>query len=347
MRRRPAGSEGVVAGGGTFRPGAALLPAALLLLAAPGALRALPPERVETYERDGVELVVRATPGGVALDRELHLTLRLRHPDGLEVTLPADFRDRLEGFALLGQYEDEPLTAGTQRLRTVHLRARPLPAADRYRLAPFAVRWTDPGEASAQRWFPTRPMLFEKAPLLGPAEPAPGDVEEAATPRWVRPSSRALARTAALAAAVLALLALCAWAGRWMLRRVRLARMTPRERALRELDELLRRDLHGRGRVKRFYIELTHVVRRYVERRYAIRAPELTTGEFLREAGRSEGFPRATLTRLREFLDAADRIKFAGAQATPAQTEASIRTAREYLLNEPPTVNPGEVRHDA
>ncbi len=318
---------------GTRRRAAAWL--AAVLAAAALQPRARSAERVETFGRDEVELTVRASPGTIALDRELHLTLHLRHPDGLEVRLPTSFHDRLEGFSLIGQYEDEPVVAGAQRLRVLHLRARPLPGAGRYRLAPLAVRWTDPQDSTRERWFPTRALHFATTPLIGPEEDSPSDIEVDVDARWVRPSVREFGLVAALLTAVALVLALVGWGILRLVRRIRLARLAPRERALRELDELLRRNLHGRGRYKRFYIELTHVVRRYIERCHAIRAPELTTGEFLLEAGRHPSFPPATLERLHEFLEAADRIKFAGVEATPEQADVSIRTAREYLESEP------------
>ena len=68
---------------------------------------------------------------------------------------------------------------------------------------------------------------------------------------------------------------------------VKIHRMSPIERALYELDVLLKKGLPGRGLYKDFYVELTMVVRRYIERRHDVRAPNLTTEEFLRAAQRN------------------------------------------------------------
>ena len=102
--------------------------------------------------------------------------------------------------------------------------------------------------------------------------------------------------------------------------------MSPIERAWVELDRLLKKGLPGRGRYKDFYVELTMVVRRYIQRRYGIRAPHLTTEEFLRAAKPSD--------ELRRFLESADMVKFAGVEATPEMADAATDSARDYLKSD-------------
>ena len=107
--------------------------------------------------------------------------------------------------------------------------------------------------------------------------------------------------------------------------------MSPRERALRELNELLARDLIGHGRVKDFYIELTMVVRRYIERRHAIRAPEQTTEEFLIAVRDDPRFRDDAGRKLGEFLKAADLVKFAAHRPSGEDVNAATSTARRYI----------------
>ena len=104
--------------------------------------------------------------------------------------------------------------------------------------------------------------------------------------------------------------------------------MSPIERAWVELDRLLKKGLPGRGRYKDFYVELTMVVRRYVQRKYGIKAPHLTTEEFLREF-RDEG--RGMRDELRKFLESADMVKFAGVEATPEMADEATDSAKSYL----------------
>ena len=103
--------------------------------------------------------------------------------------------------------------------------------------------------------------------------------------------------------------------------------MSPIERAWVELDRLLKKGLPGRGRYKDFYVELTMVVRRYVQRKYGIKAPHLTTEEFFEEIG-ARGMKSEDLRR---FLESADLVKFAGVGSSSSVAEEAVRTARAYI----------------
>ena len=112
---------------------------------------------------------------------------------------------------------------------------------------------------------------------------------------------------------------------------VRIHRMSPIERAMYELEQLLKKGLPGRGFYKDFYVELTMVVRRYIERRHDVRAPNLTTDEFLRAARENPAFTREAIAELTNFLESADMVKFAGVEATPEMADAATGKARNYL----------------
>ena len=110
--------------------------------------------------------------------------------------------------------------------------------------------------------------------------------------------------------------------------------MSPIERAWVELDRLLKKGLPGRGRYKDFYVELTMVVRRYVQRKYGIKAPHLTTEEFFAELSKSNNQSIEQSNSLRQFLESADLVKFAGVEATPDMADAATDSARGYLKSD-------------
>ena len=110
--------------------------------------------------------------------------------------------------------------------------------------------------------------------------------------------------------------------------------MSPIERAWVELDRLLKKGLPGRGRYKDFYVELTMVVRRYVQRKYGIKAPHLTTEEFFAELAKSNNQTIKQSNNLRRFLESADMVKFAGVEATPEMADEATDSARGYLSSD-------------
>ena len=73
------------------------------------------------------------------------------------------------------------------------------------------------------------------------------------------------------------------------------------------------------------------VVRRYIERRHAVRAPNLTTEEFLEAAKGNPAFSPEAVAELKRFLESADMVKFAGVDATPEMADSATGRAKDYL----------------
>jgi hypothetical protein len=266
------------------------------------------------------------------LDRDLLLTLRFSGPSSLRMVLPeiGTFDDRLEGFAVEGRFDREPQTRDGQTILERCLRLRPLPGVE-HRLAPFAVGLIR-GARGATRpsdWVTTRPVMYDTAPLTD--HPSDARVGTLRGPIWIRPSLQ----TIAFSLLLLALLGVAAFALWKLFRRVRreiaLRKLSPRDRALFELNDLLQRGWIEGNRIKDFYFELTMIVRSYIERAHAIRAPEQTTEEFLEAVSRDPRFNRETVRRLRAFLQAADLVKYAAQHPDAQGIAESTQTARDYI----------------
>jgi hypothetical protein len=282
---------------------------------------------VEDMSWGPVKLTLTVSPSKVRLDRDLLLTVTVSAPSEMEVALP-DLRDRLKGFILGGAFDKEPVRKEGQITQEHCYRLTPVISPE-YRLAPIPLVYTDKSRnPSETRWFATRPLVFESLPV---SENVDDNIKTTPKPRWIRPSFAALAGYAGILLLVLGLIALALYLMRRVHQQIRDARLSPRERALNELARLLARHLIEKDRVKDFYVELTMIVRRYIERAHSIHAPEQTTEEFLAAASHDPRFQAATLLRLRSFLQAADLVKFAAHHPDPASTENSVATARDYI----------------
>ncbi len=259
--------------------------------------------------------------------RDFFLTLTVDVPERLKVEIP-DLRTRLEGFSSAESFFLEPVAAGGRRTASQRWRLIPQPGAE-YRLAPFAVEVRDnSSHPPAVSWFATRPIVFAAADLGVSAD---GDPEVSPKAIWIPPTVRSVITWIAFALLCAIAVAALVWLATHIRRKVVEMRMSPRERALAELDRLLGRDLVHKGLYKDFYVELTHVVRRYIERAHGIRAAEQTTQEFLAAAAGRPEFAGEVLARLREFLQSADLVKFAGVDATPHMADDAVTTARGYV----------------
>ena len=139
-------------------------------------------------------------------------------------------------------------------------------------------------------------------------------------------------RTGVIAAIAVVLVAAIVIAWRLLRRSARSVRMLPaHERALKELGELDARGLPASGQVHEYFVVLTDVVRSYIERRYGIRAPDLTTPEFLREARRASAIADVHQSLLAGFLRGADVVKFGGARPSAAHCADSMAQARGFV----------------
>jgi len=122
-------------------------------------------------------------------------------------------------------------------------------------------------------------------------------------------------------AIVLALLALVLLGGVfWFWQRQRFAREKtpppvilppPWETARRKLKELFAENLPGKGQIKEYYSRLSDIVRQYMEDRFDLRAPEMTTEEFLFSLRTSSQLNPAQKEALKDFLTCCDMVKFA------------------------------------
>jgi len=65
-----------------------------------------------------------------------------------------------------------------------------------------------------------------------------------------------------------------------------------------------------------------------------VRAPNLTTDEFLRAAAENPAFTREAIADLKQFLESADMVKFAGVEATPEMADSATGKARDYLTTD-------------
>ena len=285
----------------------------------------------------GIGLKVESETKVVDPARSVFLTMELKVLHDCTATMP-DLRDRVVGFSLVEDFAEEPRKEKDgSTVQVTNWRLVPEPCADVYKIKPFVVKgspkiWkaqSDEGKFS----FIGGPIYFEnpaaREPVTGGMETDPKKDLPPLSWRIVL-SALCLVLSAAVVVGLI-------WLGvRYVARRVKEHRMSPIERAWVELDRLLKKGLPGRGRYKDFYVELTMVVRRYVQRKYGIKAPHLTTEEFLREFKDER---RETGDELRKFLESADMVKFAGVEATPEMADEATDSAKGYLKSDSTAVD--------
>ncbi len=103
------------------------------------------------------------------------------------------------------------------------------------------------------------------------------------------------------------------------------------EWARREIAWLIAEDLVARGRIQEFYYRVSAIVRGYIERRFGLAAPEMTTEEFLEAAAGDSRLGYIGTEPLGEFLTSCDLVKFARHEPGSRECDQVLRTASEFV----------------
>ncbi len=100
--------------------------------------------------------------------------------------------------------------------------------------------------------------------------------------------------------------------------------------ALQQLRALEEKKLWQNAKVKQYYIELTEIIRSYIERRFNIFAMEMTSGE-IKSALNSIDVDSALKNKFFTMLDNADLAKFAKYEPLPDENFASMKICEEFI----------------
>jgi hypothetical protein len=107
----------------------------------------------------------------------------------------------------------------------------------------------------------------------------------------------------------------------------------PHVAAFRRMQELIDAKLIEKGLVKEFYVGLSDAVRRYIEDRFGLRAPERTTEEFLYEVSSGNSLQSRETEMLKRFLTHCDLVKFAKHEPSREEIQKSFDLAKEFVNN--------------
>lgn len=127
-----------------------------------------------------------------------------------------------------------------------------------------------------------------------------------------------------------------------------MSRIPPFDAAKQRLLELDKKELITQNKIKTYYVELTDIVRTFIEREMNIPALESTTDELLEtiadfNSSSKLNIPSETMLKLKELLKEADLVKFA--KSKPLQNEIALhRVDAEGIID---TLHPKKVEPKA
>ncbi len=276
-----------------------------------------------SVEKDGVRLTMQLDRDKSNVADPIGLELRIEAPEGIKITapnLPAEIgnlhvrQTSNQADVPAGKlrvwtqkYEMESFVAGTAELPVIKM----------------AYQSSSGNPQDQQLELPAVPLSINSL-IATDADPAQfrdikGTVELPAPysfPAW-----------GYVAASIVALIATAAFLRLWWHRKP----LTTDQWAIAELNRINVPLMVEQDRVQELYFLVTGIVRTYIERRFGVHAPKKTTTEFLSEAQHHPFLAGKHQESLGEFLEAADRVKFARWSPDSAQIEATVAGARWFV----------------
>ncbi len=299
-----------------------------------------------TAVRGPVSVSVHSNRSRATIAERFTLTITAVAEDGVDVVLPK-FGESLGEFAVRDFQETtaRPLEAGKRQWQQVY--QIDAEASGKYKVEPFTVQFTDQRKNAALRAgtqpttssqpgvsseLVTEGFELEVTSLLE-GEFDPGKFRDVKGPAVLPREPVKWARWAIGAAVALAVLV----TGILLLIRRRRGKgpltvtIPPHEWAMDELRRLVEEDLIGKQQVQLFYYRLNGIVRQYIELRFNLMAPEMTTEEFLEALRHSNALIAAHKGLIEGFCAACDMVKYARYAPGKEEIEQVFRAARDLI----------------
>ncbi len=102
------------------------------------------------------------------------------------------------------------------------------------------------------------------------------------------------------------------------------------EIALEALENLRESSLIQEGKIKEFFVQISEIIRNYIEGRYFVPALEMTTFELL-ENLRQNQIEDGIIQTIAEFLEICDLVKFAKYQPSSEEIDSTLNKAFEIV----------------
>ena len=293
-----------------------------------------------TATRGPVVATLEVSPAAAEIGDEVTLTLEVRAEKDVELLLP-EFGEFLGQYSIVDFVPKTEIDANGALTATQSYTLQVLRSGEQ-QIAPILIEFVDRRVAAngASQAHKTASIQYDTVELL--TEPVRFKVSAVSPDKLQAPLAPPLGQLAELnliqrepvASASIALLFLAlALAGAWWwLRR----KQTPsvesaHARALERLARLRQYPRENEADIDAFFVELSGLVRTYVEDRFGLHAPELTTEEFLISARDTDQLAPADREFLGDLLIEADQVKFAHRLPVAGTMDATLSAVAAFL----------------
>jgi hypothetical protein len=279
-----------------------------------------------TFKSGPVSFRVALSDSAVTIAERVNMLLETRAEKGWRAELPK-FGERLSQFGIVDYRNPQPELGANGVVTTKRVYVlEPFLSGD-YKIPPMEVSFWQEGD-STRHTLESDTIVVNVKSLL-PNDKRTLDINDVAAPVSFPFGWKRVGIIGACIAAAAALVIFL-----WRHRRIREKLIPPlpaHEIAYRKLEKLLARGLIEQKLYREFTAEVADILRQYIEDRFALRAPERTTEEFLVEAGPGLPVDEEHKGILREFLVHCDLVKFAALEPSAEDVKRTFETCREFI----------------
>ncbi len=279
----------------------------------------------ETYRRGPVSFRTAVSSDSITIAEHVSMLLEIRAREGYTAELPR-FGEKLERFGIVDYRTERPELRGDTVVTRRTYELEPFLSGD-YAIPPMTVRFRAEGDTLV--YTVESDTLRVHVTSILPDDLSELDIKDIAGPAEIPADyTRAAIIVAVVAAAGMCFFLL------WRRRKAKplaVRRSPAHETAYEALEMLLARGLVEEKRYREFTAEVADILRRYIEDRFGLRAPERTTEEFLAEAGTGLGVDGDRKKMLADFLAHCDLVKFAALEPSADDVKRTFNTAKDFI----------------
>jgi len=286
----------------------------------------------QTYENGPATLTLDADKKEMTVADRLNLSVSVVTDEDCEVTMP-DLAGKLEKFGIVDWHTTQPELLDNKKKKITRTYVlEPFLSGD-YTVPSMELKYYKKEEGEAKGHSVSTSEMTIKVNSLLPADIKDKKLNDIKPPvpypvdykKWMMIGGTAL---------FLAGAGLLTWL--YIRRRRKVldvegVMLPPHEIAYKELDELAAENLIKQGMVKLYYQRVSGILRRYIENRFGLRAPEQTTEEFLAGLDMDRGFPDSYRPLLRTFLRHCDLVKFAEFMPGVEESRQALESCRDFV----------------
>ncbi len=281
----------------------------------------------------------------ITIGDRIHYTLTVKHSPDVQVEMPA-FGINLGQFEIQDYQVTEPEKVDGQLIEAITYRISIYDIGD-YTIPPVIVKYTAEGDS-----IPNELQSEEIAILVESVNPSEAeDIKEIKDP-LIMPPDYAFYYWLAGLAGLLILIIAAIYIYMKKFKKVDLpffASAPPRpahEIAYEALDKLEKSGLLAERNLKKYYVQISGIIRVYLAGRYEIDVLEMTTTELTEALLTVYDIDERQIDMIRDFLNQSDLVKFAKYFPSDGENEQIMPTAREIvdktkrIFVEPPSMTP-------